>query len=76
MALETLAEGLKRIYAAIGRKKGGFCLTTEKQIPVLAVGSWRAVEVEGGFVVTLQLDHEKLLRLRQDCDELLKQTVS
>lgn len=75
-ALETLQQGIARLAESIRRKKGGWVLAGEPQGVILALGSYRVVNVPGGFVVTIKLEREELLRLREACDELLRLTSS
>lgn len=71
-----LQEGLTAIADAISRKKGTFILAPsppgESSPFMLAVGSWRVVRTKGGFIVTLGLKREQVLRLREMCDEILR----
>lgn len=75
--MTSLAAGLREIASAIGRRKGTFVLAPTSpddavQNPfALAVGSWRAVQVDGGFIVTLGLSREQVEKLRTMCDEAL-----
>lgn len=70
------------IAGAIGRKKATFVLARTPQVPgashpfTLAAGSWRAVKLDGGFVVTLGMSHEQVRYLRDVCKELLGEEVS
>lgn len=75
--MSMLSEGLQAIADAIGRRKGTFVLAKTDAadgIPnqfVLAVGSIRAVSVNGGFLITIGLDREQVEKLRSMCDEAL-----
>jgi hypothetical protein len=68
-----------KILAAIKRGKADFTLcrtNTPGQMEFgLIAGAKRAHRVPGGFLVTLQLDREKLENLRDTCNELLGEGV-
>lgn len=76
---QSLANVMEDIVDSISRKKGSFGVADNpdpklagSQAPfALAVGSWRTVNVNGGFVVVLGLTREQLTKLRNSCDELL-----
>ena len=72
--LEALQQGISRIAESIRRKKGGWVLASEPQGVILALGSYRVVNLPGGFLVSIKLEPEELLRLRETCDEILRKT--
>lgn len=69
--IPTMDEGLKRINDSIGRKKGSFEIVPVGNGFGLAVGSYRAVKVPDGFIVTLRLSAEQLEYLKGQCEEAL-----
>lgn len=76
LLLETFQQGLLRIADSIGRRKGNFALahnpTFESKDPfILAAGCHQVIKSNGGFIVTIGLDKEKLTRLRDTCNALL-----
>lgn len=64
-------DALKRIVDSIQRKKGSFELAQAPEGFALAAGSWRAVKVNGGFIVTLQLSREQIGYLKDQCEKAL-----
>jgi hypothetical protein len=64
-------EAMKRIVDSIQRKKGSFELAQAPEGFALAAGSWRAVKVCGGFIVTLQLSREQVEYLKGQCEQAL-----
>lgn len=78
--MRTMQEATKDIIASIARQKGSFAVTksptnapTAKPF-TLTAGSWRAVLVAGGYMVSLGLSREQLAMLRDECDALLRET--
>lgn len=84
--LETMREGLLRISGSVSRKKANFFLArtdVEKMSEVqpeadlqrnaysLGVGSHVGVKIPGGYVITMGLSREKLVELRDLCNDLL-----
>ena len=74
MAIPTMDEAVQRINRSIERKKASFELI---QIPKgnfgLAVGSYRAVKVRDGFVVSMRLSIEQMEYLKGQLEEALAQ---
>ncbi len=62
---------LKGILEAIGRGRGSWALTAASGKAMLAVGAAKAVTAAGGFIVTLGLGREELVKLRDAADEAL-----
>lgn len=71
MAVPAMDVALKRIAESIQRKKGSFELSLAPDGFALNAGSWRAVKVCGGFIVTLQLSREQVEYLKGQCEEAL-----
>ena len=75
--MKTFADVLRDITDSISRKKGSYGVafnpnTTEVPAPfALAAGSWRAINVKRGFIVSMALSRDQLTQLRDDCNELL-----
>lgn len=71
MSVPAMEEALKRIADSIQKKKGSFELALAPEGFVLAAGSWRAVKVCGGFIVTLELSRKQVEYLKGQCEEAL-----
>lgn len=71
MTVPAMDEALKRIVDSIQRKKGSFELSQAPEGFSLNAGSWRAIKVCGGFIVTLQLSREQVEYLKGQCEEAL-----
>jgi hypothetical protein len=77
--LISLREGLRGIVDSISRKKGNYVVAhTPTDDPSLvenpftmAIGSYRVVKAGGGFIISIGLNREKLIKLRDWCNELL-----
>lgn len=71
----TLQDVLNEIRSSISRGKGTFGLAHgppgQGKPYSLAVGSIRAVQVDGGFTIMLGLSRDQVVKLRAMCDELL-----
>lgn len=71
----TMQDALNEIRSSISRGKGTFVMASSppgQGKPFnLSVGSIRAVQVPGGFVISLGLSRDQVARLREMCDELL-----
>lgn len=80
--LITLRQGLRDIIDSISRNKGNFVvahtppndITFAKNPFTMAVGSHMAVRAGGGFIISVGLSREKLIKLRDWCNELLGKT--
>jgi hypothetical protein len=71
MTVPTMDEALKRINDSIQRKKGSFELAQAPEGFALAAGSWRAVKVNGGFIVCIQLSKDQVEYLKGQCEAAL-----
>jgi hypothetical protein len=71
MTVPAMDEALKKIHESIQRKKGSFELAKAPEGFALAAGSWRAIRVDGGFIICLQLSREKVEYLKGQCEEAL-----
>ena len=71
----SLQEVLDEIRSSISRGKGTFGLAPsppDRGKPYsLVVGSIRAVQLKGGFLISLGLSRSQVVALRAMCDELL-----
>lgn len=67
------SEALKTINESIQRKKGAFMLAQAPDGLALAVGSYRAVKVDGGFIICIKLTREQVEYLKSQCEEALAQ---
>jgi hypothetical protein len=81
--VSALSAGLREIAESIGRKKGSFVLAktdpTDKNATkpyALAVGSIRALSVNGGFTIMIGLSRDQVEKLRAMCDEVLIEDAS
>lgn len=73
----TLNEILQVIASSVKRKKGNFGVAralTPGQF-ALAVGSFRAVQIQGGFTIVIGLSRGQLAALRDECDRLLAENA-
>jgi hypothetical protein len=75
-----MQEALNEIRASISRGKGTFTLA---RMPAgqgkpfnLSAGSIRAIQVPGGFIVSLGLSRDQVVALRSMCDELLSEETA
>jgi len=68
---KTSTKPFSRIVEAFGRKKGSWVVTVHEGQALLAAGSINVVKAAGGFIVTLRLSREELLKLRHAADEAL-----
>jgi hypothetical protein len=84
--IETMKEGLLRVAEAISREKGNFYLARtdlkelarvqpenepSRNLFSLGVGSYSVVKIRGGYIASVGLSRERLVSLRDLCDELL-----
>jgi hypothetical protein len=73
--MKTPMEAINQIRDSIGRGKGTFTLThapAGQAKPFnLSAGSIRAIQVSGGFIVSLGLSRDQVATLRDICDALL-----
>lgn len=73
--MRTLQDALNQINSSISRGKGTFAVipspSGQSKPFSLAVGSIRAVQVPGGFIITLGLTRDQVATFREMCDELL-----
>lgn len=71
----TMQEALNEIRSSISRGKGTFAVTRSppgQGKPFnLTTGSIRAIQVPGGFIISLGLSRGQVAALRAMCDELL-----
>jgi hypothetical protein len=71
----TLRDVLDEIRSSISRGKGTFGLAPtplgQGKPYSLAVGSIRTVQVDRGFIITLGLSRDQVVKLREMCDEVL-----
>ena len=76
-----LSVGLREIAESIGRGKGSFVLAPaapEDGVTkpfALAVGSIRALTLNGGFSIMIGLTREQVEKLRAMCDEALAEEM-
>jgi hypothetical protein len=74
----TMQDAVDEIRSSISRGKGTFAVTPSRPGPgqgkpySLAVGSIRAVQLPGGFMIVLGLRRDQVEKLRAMCDELLE----
>lgn len=72
-----LSKGLREIAESIDRGKGSFVLAPTTPGDgvtnpfALAVGSIRALSLNGGFTIMIGLTREQVEKLRAMCDEVL-----
>ena len=78
--MSKLSDGLKEIATSITRRKGNFVLARspkgESKPYSLAVGSSRAVQVNGGLMIMIGLSRDQVEKLRAMCDEALAEGSS
>lgn len=75
VTMKSSTEATKEIVDAIRRKKARFALGFDPSLTgmvVLFAGSYRALRSEDGIIVTMGVNRENLLKLREECDEALK----
>jgi len=72
----TIQELLNEIRSSIRRGKGTFGLASsppDRGKPyTLVTGSIRTVQIDGGFIISLGLSRDQVVKLREQCDELLR----
>lgn len=77
---KPMQDAINEIRSSISRGKGTFTLThapAGQAKPFnLSAGSIRAIQVPGGFVVSLGLSRDQVAWLRDRCDELLAEASS
>lgn len=73
MPIPTMADALKRIHESIQRKKGSFEIASVEDSFSLSVGSYQAVKLPDGFIISLKVSKEQLEYLKQQCEEALAQ---
>jgi hypothetical protein len=75
----TMQEALSEIRSSISCGKGTFAVTPsplgQGKPYSLAVGSVRAVQINGGFIISLGLSRDQVAKLRAMCDELLAESA-
>lgn len=86
MTLETMKEGLLRVAQSIARGKGNFYLartdlmkmlevqpenTPSRNVFSLGIGSTSMVKVPGGHIISIGLSRDRLVVLRDLCNDLL-----
>jgi hypothetical protein len=81
--VSKLSAGLREIAESIKRGKGNFVLAKTDPLDklatkpyALAVGSIRAVSVNGGFTIMIGLTRDQVEKLRAMCDEVLAENLS
>jgi hypothetical protein len=74
MTIPTMDVALKKISESIERKKGSFELSLCPDSPAafaLSAGSYRAVKVPDGFIVSIRLSRDQVEYLKRQCEEAL-----
>lgn len=69
--IPSLSDALVDIHGSIRRKKAAFDLVMEGPEFILVAGSFRAVQLPEGTLVTMSVNREQLQLLRARCNELL-----
>lgn len=69
-------DAMKDIEASVDRKKASMAITlglnADSPRPfIVSAGSFQALKISGGYIVTFNLDREQLVELRDVCNELL-----
>lgn len=74
MAIPKFEDALVNLTQSIERKKASFEVVRVEDGFGLAAGSYRAIKIPDGFIISMRLSRERLEYLKAQCEEALAES--